>query len=305
MERVIGGKYKIGKKIGSGSFGEIHIGAHIETCEMVAIKMILIPHNYEIEGGFPRMKWCGTDGDNNVLVIELLGPSLEDFFFFCGSKLSLKTVLMLADQMLARIEYLHSKGFLHRDIKPDNFLMGLGKKANQTLCKSYPVEFASYFHYCRSLTFDQLPDYGLLKRLFRNLFTRAGWHCMAPLAVPTSIEPVDEDNHKGNSSLVSRVVNGSTQIAAETPSIKVDHQRVFKTTASNVQNHNAKIPTEKHTVNNGSSMSTAMPRVSTENVSKPVRQVGTSNVGHHGIGSKTGRSGNIVPSLRRVSSTKQ
>ena len=45
---------------------------------------------------------------------------------------------------------------------------------SQVLCKSHPVEFASYFHYCHSLTFDQRPDYGFLKRLFRDLFTREG-----------------------------------------------------------------------------------------------------------------------------------
>jgi len=56
--------------------------------------------------------------------MELLGPSLEDLLNTCGRKLSIGTVVLLAEQLISRIEYFHFRNFLHRDIKPDNFLIG-------------------------------------------------------------------------------------------------------------------------------------------------------------------------------------
>jgi serine/threonine protein kinase len=63
-------------------------------------------------------------------VFELLGPSLEDLFTYCDGKFSLKTVLMIADQLIPCLRRMHHK-YTHRDIKPENILKGVGMKGNQ------------------------------------------------------------------------------------------------------------------------------------------------------------------------------
>ncbi|XP_017099420.2 casein kinase I [Drosophila bipectinata] len=148
--------YLIRRKIGSGSFGDIFMAEQRITGERVAIKVERNDTNqlqlyfefklYKIiQGGIgiPRIREFNTESRYNMLVMELLGPSLEEMFVCCSRRFSLKTVLMLADQMIERLDHLHSHHYLHRDVKPENFLMGLGANQHRVyiidmgLAKSY------------------------------------------------------------------------------------------------------------------------------------------------------------------------
>jgi len=280
-DHIIANSYKIKRLIGSGSFGKIYLGTDLYTREKIAIKMEEseksghLKYEYKIykqlKGGMgiPNIRWFGTYKNYNVLVMDLLGRSLDKLFIEdCDKKFGLKTVLRLIDQMIVRIEYLHKNGYIHRDIKPANFLIGRKRDAEvvylidyglskryldsgkhiryrtdkslvgtaryvsinthdgieqsrrddlealghvfvyflkgrlpwqglklsdkkdkykmiasvkrktsiKKLCEGCPDEFVEYFKYCRSLEFDEKPNYKKMRILFRNLFYESNFH---------------------------------------------------------------------------------------------------------------------------------
>ena len=80
--------------------------------------------------GIPQVYYSGTEGDYNVLVMELLGPNLEELKVYCEGKINLQTTLRLAVQIIDRLEHVHSNSYIHRDLKPNNFLIGRGSRLN-------------------------------------------------------------------------------------------------------------------------------------------------------------------------------
>lgn len=140
---VFGKKYRIERQIGSGSFGDVYLANNVITLELVAIKLESTKAKHPqlkneerlyqtLAGGvgIPSIRWFGTELGYNIMVLDLLGYNLEDLFSHCGHKFSLKTVLLLADQLIARIEYIHGMSIVHGDVKPRNVLMGINEDAH-------------------------------------------------------------------------------------------------------------------------------------------------------------------------------
>ncbi|KAI9829355.1 MAG: casein kinase I [Phylliscum demangeonii] len=183
---VVGVHYRVGRKIGEGSFGVIFEGTNLLNSQLVAIKFVrsTAPHWYSTTmakcqqeprksdapqlrdeyrtykilvgcPGIPNVYYFGQEGLHNILVIDLLGPSLEDLFDHCGRKFSNKTVVMVAKQMLSRVQTIHEKNLIYRDIKPDNFL--IGRPGTKTANVIHVVDFGMAKQYRDPKTKQHIP----------------------------------------------------------------------------------------------------------------------------------------------------
>ena len=164
---LLANKYKVEAKIGQGTFGTVFLGENIRTGEPVAIKME--PNEYSslknearvlqyLQGceGFPTIKWFGLHKSQQALpcyytVMQLLDKSLNDLLL-ANHRIPLPKVCLLGMQMFKRVETLHKKFLIHRDIKPDNFLLGANSAQDKEIlylidfgfCKRYMDDFGNH-----------------------------------------------------------------------------------------------------------------------------------------------------------------
>lgn len=157
---IVAGQYQLIRKVGKGAFGQIWKGFNTKDKSEVAIKFEEVSTRHQQlyveckiyawlhsnqskkqkkknDIAIPRAHYFGVNGNKNVLVIDLLGPSLHDLFKKNDKKFSLKTTLMIADQAIQLLQYIHNMRIVHRDLKPQNFLMGLRGGSN----KVYLIDF--------------------------------------------------------------------------------------------------------------------------------------------------------------------
>ena len=163
MEDLVAENFVLLTKIGHGEFGEIILSYSLKEKTEVALKkekkkkdqkssplhtelkayqtLLDISNTTDISGikpilqleiqGIPKFYGFGDKGDYYYLIQEFLGPNLSQLLNYCGKqKFTLGTVCLIAMQMLNRIEYIHKRHYLHRDIKPDNYCIGNEENTN-------------------------------------------------------------------------------------------------------------------------------------------------------------------------------
>ena len=159
FEILINNRFVINKKVGKGSFGDVHLGHDKTNNQLVALKLEhkdnkkMLEHEYNVyrdignnKSKIPKIFWYGNEGEYRVMVMEYLGESLESLLNKCGRKMSLKTTMMIGLQIFDLIHSLHCSNYVHRDLKPENFLIGIGDNRHFVhmidfgLCKRFKNE---------------------------------------------------------------------------------------------------------------------------------------------------------------------
>lgn len=135
---MINDRYKLLKRVGSGTFGLIFSAKNVNTDELVAVKLEptsqidTLTHEAAVlqrlagTPGIPTLRYYGIPDHNRYMVIDLFDKTLQGVSFYYKKAVPVPIVRMYALQMMQIISAVHEKGFIHRDIKPENFMVKSG-----------------------------------------------------------------------------------------------------------------------------------------------------------------------------------
>ena len=162
--KLIFDRYRLIKRLGSGSFGCIYSAEYEQKYYAIKLEekkgdFSLLEHESYIMShlrgpALPSVKVYGYSSTHNILVMELMGKSLEDIFEeFPEKKFSVRCVCNIGYQMVEILEYIHKRHIIHRDIKPDNFVIGLNEKRKYI----YILDFGLSKKYRSSKTLKHYP----------------------------------------------------------------------------------------------------------------------------------------------------
>ena len=172
INQIFFDKYKVIRKIGQGSFGRIYICQDIISNEFYAMKVEQNSYlnnvleteskylNYLKGFGIPELIFFGRSEKYFILIETLFGKSLENLYSESHGNFNIKDVCMIGIQILDRLEYIHNKNIIHRDIKPDNFVIGKNEDKNTI----YMIDFGLAKRYRNPLTQEHI-TFKMTKRL--------------------------------------------------------------------------------------------------------------------------------------------
>ncbi|EHA8588006.1 Casein kinase I-RAG8-like protein [Cocos nucifera] len=199
-ERVqVGGSpvYKIERKLGKGGFGQVFVGHRVcggseRTTGAGALEQVAIkfehrsskgcnygpPYEWQVYSalggshGVPKVHYKGRQGDYYVMIMDMLGPSLWDAWNSSGQAMSSEMVACIAVESISILEKMHYKGYVHGDVKPENFLLGQPSTPQEK--KLYLVDlglapFKQFLEIVVNMKFDEEPNYSKLISLFDGL----------------------------------------------------------------------------------------------------------------------------------------
>ena len=193
-------------QIGTGSFGEVLYGIHKNRSLEVAVKIINsdtssetinkeIKFSKQLQNyiGFPIIYHSCEYDNKNIIVESLLGPSLDKLFKFCGRQFPLKTVCLIGKEMVKRLENMHEKGILHRDLKPNNLTWGNYNSSYNNL-----VNYSSNNNnYKLDINTIYLIDFGLSCSYWENGLTTKHYKLKNGLNFVGTLRYASLNSHKG------------------------------------------------------------------------------------------------------------